>query len=339
MSARALRWLWSLGVRPRDARTGPPRLTIVRHHRVYADGERALYHLGVSQSVLAGQLAVCAGAGLTPVSVAEALARLERGTPGHVVAFTFDDGYADNVTRALPLLEAAGARATFYLTAGLMEERRAPWWDELAYALEHATRPRAGLSFGGTAMVVDASSRAGRTAALRALLPALRVLPAEQSARLAGLREALGVSGRAMCELAEWPLARKLGLAGMEVGAHTLTHPFLTLLSPDSQRREMADSAALVRTRLGAGVPGVAYPNGDCDAHTVRAAREAGFAYAVTTRSGDVAAGSPRWELSRRPLSEGACLAPGGRFSSHMLLAEISGAFDRLRSGRQEAAS
>lgn len=338
MSGALARWALSLGAGGGDPRSGPPRLTIVRHHRVYADGERALYHLGVSESMLAGQLAACAKAGLTPVSVAEALARLDKGTAGHVVAFSFDDGYADNVTRALPILEKAGARATFYLTAGLMEERRAPWWDELAYALERATRPAARLNFGGTEVAIDCSSAAGRTTALRAMLPLLRVLPAEQSARLAQLREALGVEGRAPCELAEWTLARKLVLAGMEVGAHTLTHPFLTLLAPDSQRREMADSAALIREKLGAGTPGVAYPNGDHDAHTVAAARAAGFAYAVVTQSGDVSPASARWELARRPLTEGACTGPFG-FSARMTMAEIRGAFDHLRKGRVEVAS
>ena len=336
MSGRLVRWLLSMGAGAKSP--AAPLLTIVRHHRVYADGERALYHLGVSESALAGQLAALAKAGLTPVSVAEGLQRLEKQAPGHHVAFTFDDGYADNVTRAVPVLERFGARATFYLTAGLMEERRAPWWDELAHALTHATKTAATVEWGGAAVALDVASPAGRTAALRALLPLLRVVPAEQHARLATLRAALGVEGRAPCEFADWTQAKAFVSAGMEVGAHTLTHPFLTLLSPDSQRREMADSAALIRDKLGCGTPGVAYPNGDHDAATVAAARAAGFAYAVLTRSGDANAITPRWELPRRPLTEGACTGPFG-FSARMTLAETRGAFDALRKGRVEVGS
>ncbi|MFN8589301.1 MAG: polysaccharide deacetylase family protein [Candidatus Eisenbacteria bacterium] len=338
MSGRLVRWLLGLAAGGRARSEHEPLLTIVRHHRVYADGERALYHLGVSERMLAGQLAALRGAGLTPVSVAEALQRLEQGRPGHHVAFTFDDGYADNVTRALPVLERVGARATFYLTAGLMEERRAPWWDELAHALLRASTPVAGVTWGGTVVALDLRTDAGRRAALRALLPLLRVVPAEQHARLAALRESLGVRDRAPCEFADWTAAKRFVSAGMEVGAHTLNHPFLTLLSPDSQRREMADSAALIRERLGCGTPGIAYPNGDHDAATVSAARAAGFAYAVVTRSGDVQARTPRWELPRRPLTEGACTGPFG-FSARMTLAETRGAFDALRKGRVEVAS
>ncbi len=275
---------------------------------------------------------------MTPVSVAEGLQRLDQGVAGHHVAFSFDDGYADNVTRALPILEKAGARATFYLTAGLMEERRAPWWDELAHALTHATKPSATIEWGGTAVTLDVAHAPGRTAALRALLPLLRVVPAEQHSRLAALRAALGVADRAPCEFADWTLAKKLVSAGMEAGAHTLTHPFLTLLSPDSQRREMADSAALIRERLGCGTPGIAYPNGDHDGATTSAARAAGFQYGVITRSGDVKASAGRFDLPRRPLTEGACTGPFG-FSARMTLAETRGAFDHLRKGRVEVSS
>ena len=114
--------------------------TIIRHHRVYADGARPLYRLGVSEHVFTEQLSMLARAGLTPVTVAEGVAHLDRGEPGHVVAMSFDDGYADNITRALPALERFGARATLFLTAGLIDERRAPWWDELAHALSAPRR-------------------------------------------------------------------------------------------------------------------------------------------------------------------------------------------------------
>jgi len=43
----------------------------------------------------------------------------KKGRP--VVALTFDDGYRDNATYALPLLQEAGLTATFFLTVGLIE--------------------------------------------------------------------------------------------------------------------------------------------------------------------------------------------------------------------------
>jgi len=319
------------------SRSGASRLTIVRHHRVYAEGERALYHLGVSESLLSGQIETCVRAGLTPVTVAEGLARLDRGEPGQVVAFSFDDGYSDNMTRALAVLQRHGARATFYLTAGLMESRTAPWWDELAFILERASVPAARVTLGERVVALEVSTREGRCAALASTIPLMRVAPPEMRARLDRLRAALGVYSPAPCELADWTLAGRLLGTGMEIGAHTLTHPFLTTLSATQQTAEIRGSVDLIRDRLGVVPTGLAYPVGDHDSTTVEATRDSGLAYAVTTQAGDCLVDSPRYRLVRRALPEGACIRPDGRYSSAMTRAELAGAFDRLRGRRQEA--
>ena len=94
-----------------------------------------------------------------------------------------------------------------------------------------------------------------------------------------------------------------------------------------------------MRERTGANVTGLAYPNGDHDAVTLRVAERAGLRHAVTTVSGDCAPGAPRFTLPRRPLTQGGCTGPGGRFSARMTLAELHGTFDRLRGKSAEVAS
>jgi peptidoglycan/xylan/chitin deacetylase (PgdA/CDA1 family) len=336
MSGRALRWLLSLVAAGPRANAGAPRLTIIRQHRIYRAGERPLYRLGVSETIFESQVAACVAAGLTPVTVADGLAWLGRGEQGQRVAFTFDDGYADNATLAVPILARHGAKGTFYLAAGLMQEQRAPWWDELAWCLTEATRKSTSIDFGGQGVPLELGTWAGQKAALGALLPLLRVSPDEQRARLDALRAATGVSAPAPCALADWTLAARFAEARMEVGAHTLSHPFLTLVPSASQAGEIADSAALIRARLGAPVTGLAYPNGDHDESVVRAAQASGLTYAVTTNAGDCRDLLAPFRLPRRALTEGACMGPTARFSAHMLRAELTGAFDPLRRGRVE---
>lgn len=336
MSGRLLRWLLSLW--PRSSRS-VPRLTIVRHHRVYDDHERPLYRLGVSASVLESQLRALSVAGLAPLTVSEGLARLAESRTGHWVAMSFDDGYADNVSRALPLLKAAGARATFYLTAGWIDARRPAWWDELAYALEHARVPECRwTSDQGRVVSLRLATPRDRADSLRKLLPEMRV-PTEARARsLERLREATAAAGEARCEFADWSEAARLLEAGMEIGAHTLTHPHLSLLDPAGQRREIEGSIRLIESRLGSPPTGFAYPGGDLDERSVAIVRDARLAHAVTTSRGDVTPGADRLRLPRRGLSEGACLGPTGVFSTRLTLAEVRGAFDGLRS-RVEAAA
>jgi peptidoglycan/xylan/chitin deacetylase (PgdA/CDA1 family) len=123
----------------------------------------------------------------------------------------------------------------------------------------------------------------------------------------------------------------------MEVGAHTLTHPFLDRLGEAEQRHEIGGSVQRIEERLGIEVAGLAYPGGAFDPHSVAAASASGLRYAVTTLAGDNDSSSPRFELKRRGFDEGMCLGPDGRFSRRLARAELEGAFDGLRRARREA--
>ncbi|MFY9778879.1 MAG: polysaccharide deacetylase family protein [Candidatus Baltobacteraceae bacterium] len=66
---------------------------------------------------------------LTAAELADALARGER--PRAAVVLTFDDGYDDAETTALPLLRKYGARGTFYISAGFVGTPRHLTWRQI----------------------------------------------------------------------------------------------------------------------------------------------------------------------------------------------------------------
>jgi peptidoglycan/xylan/chitin deacetylase (PgdA/CDA1 family) len=66
---------------------------------------------------------------LTAAALVEALRRGEQ--PRHAVVLTFDDGYADAATTALPLLRAHGATATFYISSGFIGTPRHLSWNQV----------------------------------------------------------------------------------------------------------------------------------------------------------------------------------------------------------------
>lgn len=72
---------------------------------------------------------------LTATELALALARGRH--PNDAVVLTFDDGYADNATEALPLLIKYGARATFYVSSGFVGTPRHLSWVQMR-AMRHA---------------------------------------------------------------------------------------------------------------------------------------------------------------------------------------------------------
>jgi peptidoglycan/xylan/chitin deacetylase (PgdA/CDA1 family) len=87
------------------------------------------YRITVTPGRLARQLRWLRRRGLRGVGVRELLAARARGEGRGLVGLTFDDGYADFVTAALPLLHRHGCGATLFVLPGRLGGDNA--WDPL----------------------------------------------------------------------------------------------------------------------------------------------------------------------------------------------------------------
>lgn len=77
---------------------------------------------------------------------------------------------------------------------------------------------------------------------------------------------------------------REVSDRGMEIGSHTVTHPRLSGLDSETLIHEVEDSRQMLTEIVNAPVEGFSYPYGDLDGPSVRAARGAGYVYAVATK-------------------------------------------------------
>jgi peptidoglycan/xylan/chitin deacetylase (PgdA/CDA1 family) len=233
----------------------------------------------------------------TPLSLADLYAAIEhdRPFPPGAVAVTFDDGYRDNYSEALPILQQYGIPATFYITAGCVEAGEVLWTSKLRYYFMATHQPALRLQR-PTAQVLDLSSPSARQASYAHTVALIKsagrrrggdevfeeVEAALQVTNLAPLRESM----------LSWEEIREMRRAGMLIGAHTLTHPNLPGLPPEAAEAEVAGSKTLIEARLDAPVEHFAYPNGRGVSHfndTVRdIVRQAGFLTSVTSISGPV---------------------------------------------------
>ncbi|HEX8075610.1 MAG TPA: polysaccharide deacetylase family protein, partial [Thermoleophilaceae bacterium] len=92
---------------------------------------------------------------------------------------------------------------------------------------------------------------------------------------------------------------RSLERAGMDVGAHTRTHPDLPSLAAEGLRAEVSGSARDLRRILGHPVYWFAYPAGAFDERTIGAVRRAGFLMAVTTQPGSSVSSTAPFAIPR----------------------------------------
>ncbi len=222
----------------------------------------------------------------TVVPLAATLDDLTSGTPlpPRAVALTFDDGYRDNLDIVLPLLEAEGVPATFYLVPGLLDGIVDPWWETLSWAITAARAPE--VQWGEHRIPADLGDPA-----IGPVFEALKLLDADARGvavtEIVSQLEPVGASGIERLFMG-WDDARRLR-GRVEIGSHTMTHPILARESPAAQHAELAGARDRLERELEVDVPTLAYPNGtpvDYDATTLDAARAAGHRHAVTTIPG-----------------------------------------------------
>jgi peptidoglycan/xylan/chitin deacetylase (PgdA/CDA1 family) len=101
----------------------------------------------------------------------------------------------------------------------------------------------------------------------------------------------------------EWSQVCEMHKAGMEIGAHTFSHPNLARLNRNEAKIEMQLSKEIIEQRLGAAVASMAYPFGKPRRHfkkeTVEVAGEVGFAYAASVQFRAVRPDSSRMNIPR----------------------------------------
>ncbi len=124
-----------------------------------------------------------------------------------------------------------------------------------------------------------------------------------------------------------WQEATALAAAGIELGAHTLTHPSLTELGDEELRREVEGSRDRIEERTGHRPSSFCYPRGDFDERVKRAVRQAGFELACTTLPGCVTPDTHPFSLRRTFIAFDDTLRDFRR--------KLEGSFDLLHAARQ----
>jgi peptidoglycan/xylan/chitin deacetylase (PgdA/CDA1 family) len=211
------------------------------------------------------------------------------------VAITFDDGYADNAAEARSILAAAGLPATVFVAVGRLGERGEAWWDRLEQILLECetTASILEVEIGGRSLWMDIRSSSARERAHLALFGRLRPMPpAAIDPVLANIEAQLGVRSVDR-ETHRWMDIEELRALsssdGIDIGAHTLTHPFLPTLDAEEQWQEINGSRHLLERLLETRMSLFSYPyggHGALDAVTTQLVRDAGYTMACTATGG-----------------------------------------------------
>lgn len=253
-----------------------------------------------------------------------------------VFLITMDDGYRDNFEVALPLCRTHGISMTVFVTTDCLQKDRPTFVAALILAIEQTDRSEMRLpKFGVPTFPLRSISE--REEAIRAIDGIAKLMsPLQRERLLADVLAELSVDRRKIgiddLMLTSEHL-RTMRAAGMEIGAHTRTHPVLSQLGDEEIYDEVSGSLQALEKELSERPALFAYPYGgvaDFDDRAVQACAQSGVRGAVTLSWRD-----PRTcealRLGRDMITVDRCATPWGTHSSALFACEVAGLFDRLR--------
>lgn len=285
----------------------PPRLTVYTYHRIAGRAYDTAFDedvFGPLEEEFAREIRYLKQVS-DPISESDLLDAYagKIQLPRQATLVTFDDGYKDNYTRALPILKSEGVSAIFFIPTHAIDEREVGWWDLIAWMVKRS--PLHSFTWNGHTFRLEGD----RIAVIRELQRQMKLRPASETLHWMDLlsqclHSPLPTRAEREGELMTWEDVRDTLRQGFAIGSHTVTHRVLATLDLETQRHELRRSREILEERTGARIRTLAYPVGGYEhfsLETKTLAQEAGYEAAFSFRTGFNTHGLPvdRYDIRR----------------------------------------
>ncbi len=277
------------------------RLNIVIFHRVRPSIDPLFPE--EPDSIQFDQLMAVVAENFNCLALEQAVEMLARGRrlPARALAITFDDGYADNRTEAMPILKKHGLTGTFFVASGYLDGGLM-WNDEvieLVRGYPESTIDLRTLNLG----ILPCTTLTERRSVIDQLLISIKYR--QPLARREALDRLIEITGGTTPDnlMMTTDQVREMRTNGMTIGGHTLGHPILCSLDDQQAKREIGEDRENLAGILGEEPQLFAYPNGkpgkDYHAGHSQMVREAGYRAACSTAWGAAHSGNDLLQLPR----------------------------------------
>lgn len=232
----------------------------------------------------------------------EAVQQLRAGRlPARTICITFDDGYRDNLTNALPILESHGVKATFFTTTAYMDGGMM-WNDRIIESVRACPKDAKELDlseFGIGRYAVHQQRHLTVAAIIQDIK--YRAFDERESIVMGVFKKFVGENTPRVMMNAEELAA--IHASGMEIGGHTHRHPILAQLTTAEAREEIKTNKEMLEAITGDRLLSFAYPNGqpNTDYHEehVGMLRSLNYEFAVSTSDGTASPQCDPYQLPR----------------------------------------
>ncbi|MCW8921773.1 MAG: polysaccharide deacetylase family protein [Sedimenticola sp.] len=223
------------------------------------------------------------------LKLGEAALLLKQGKlPERSLCVTFDDGYADNVDVALPILQHYSVPTTFFIATGYLDGGMM-WNDVVIECIRKIPSDYIDLSEKKLGKY-NLNNWDERHAAYSEIVKKIKHLSQSKRQELVEWLSSFVIAAELPELMMTSNQVQLLHECGMEIGGHTVSHPILSCIPDEQAEREIADGKRRLEEIIQDSVKVFAYPNGkpgqDYLPKHVNMVERLGFDAAVSTKWG-----------------------------------------------------
>jgi peptidoglycan/xylan/chitin deacetylase (PgdA/CDA1 family) len=281
-----------------------PGALVLGYHRI-AEAENDSFYNCISPIHFEQQMEVL-HKHANPINLDALVAYIKDGeAPPKTVCVTIDDGYADALYNAKPILEKYEIPATVFVTTGNLGGEF--WWDELErYTLQAPDNAgllrlrKDKLNLEWDFNHKDPAKRASQIISIADFLRPLDETIRQQM--LYKIKEWSRYSNGELPPVRSMTPTELVSLMEgtlLQIGSHTVTHPMLSKLSKQERWYEINQSKQDLEEILSKPVLGLSYPNGCFEKGDPELVLKSGYRYACVSKNGMVRSNSDRFQLPR----------------------------------------
>ena len=191
----------------------------------------------------------------------------KQALPPKAVAFTMDDGFADQAEIAAPIFLEFDCPLTFFVITGMLDQTTWPWDAQVSWIFETTQKTSLEADVAGKILSYKLEDAPSRRLAKRTIQKIIRKMDAERVPDI--LQQ---ISHDAAVPIPEnpppeyqsmtWEMARRLENAGIQFAPHSITHNILSKLTDESVEKEIHGSWHTLKKELANPLKVFCYPRG-----------------------------------------------------------------------------
>ncbi|MGB6833351.1 MAG: polysaccharide deacetylase family protein [Candidatus Acidiferrum sp.] len=290
----------SRGLLP-SRRTGHPKFLVLCYHRIGTSGIPLFSEL--LPSIFEAQMQYIRRR-YRILSLDEMCDEMEKPScKEDAITVTFDDGYRDLHTHALPVLRKYQIPATIFLPVASIESGQVPWYDRIFLALQVFPKDEFEITL-DRCRNFQLTSFHTRLEAAAEINQYLRTLPDDRRKEYCAALEVQIIlpEDELRDRMLTWKQIRSMSRERITFGSHTMTHPAVSQLTESELDSELGESKRALERRIGGPAVHFAYPFGkpaDCGRAALPFLVRNGYRSAAMTVEGINEPGDNRFELRR----------------------------------------